>query len=168
MSRDSTLLLIYLAPAIVPFVLAFLLARRPDRNKMDAGMDKSGPRNAKHADTPRRGEWPCLICASVGRISRWPGSTPPAAGRFPGYRRPRRFPASCEYPRGSAVLCLAGRDRKRLLFRRLCDVRFRCAGAFSDARLPALPPAGPGRLQAFPAVLPSASAGSVLQLRALH
>ncbi len=64
MSKDATLLLIYLAPAIAPFILALLLSRRLDRTGMDSGleaeMDKSRPHSGKSLDTPRRSEWPLI------------------------------------------------------------------------------------------------------------
>jgi hypothetical protein len=56
MSKDSALLLIFLAPAIAPFELALLLGGGPDR----AMTEKSKPHSAKTPDTPRRSEWPLI------------------------------------------------------------------------------------------------------------
>ena len=56
MSKESTLLLIYLAPAVAPFLLAFLLSRRPDQTMRE----ESKSRSAKNPDAPRRADWPMI------------------------------------------------------------------------------------------------------------
>ncbi len=69
MSKDSALLLIFLAPAIAPFVLALLLNRGPDR----AMTEKSRPQSTKNPDAPRRSEWPLITAFSYRRdyFRRW-------------------------------------------------------------------------------------------------
>ena len=62
MPRDSTLLLIFLAPAIAQFVLAFLLDRRPDQAMVVKSRQISDQRKSDRGqNTPRQAEWLLIL-----------------------------------------------------------------------------------------------------------
>ena len=62
MPRDSTLLLIFLAPAIVQFVLAFLLDRCPDQAMMEKSRQITDQRKSDRGqNTPRQAQWLLIL-----------------------------------------------------------------------------------------------------------